>query len=225
MRWLLTLYAFIIFFNVASAQSLNETKGSLGIHIVPLSLFDFNPRLRLGLEYRGFNRLGYNIELGWGNHLFKDLSITESVWSDHYSFFEIRPEIKRYSYESERMEKYLGAELFYSYLSDQIQLNDYYQQNTGDNIYFEKASFQRHKIGMMLKAGFKWLVGNRFTIDYSSGFGLAYRSISYTDQVNPQIIDRDFEHAEFFTPSRKKEGEYIIGQISLHLKFGYLLNQ
>lgn len=223
MRWLLTLYAFLIFSCFASAQELNKAKGSWDIHIVPLSLVDFNPRLRLGVEYRGHNRLGYHIELGWANHLFKDFGITESVWSDHYSYFEIRPEIKRYSFESERMDKYFGAELFYSYLSDEFIHDDYYQQNTGENIFFEKANFQRHKIGLMLKAGFKWLVGNRFTIDYSSGFGLAHRSISYTNQVNPQIIDRDLINEGFFTPARKKEGEYIIGQISLHLKFGYLI--
>jgi len=222
MRWLLTLYAFLIFSTIVSAQELNQQKGSLGIHIVPLSLFDFNPRLRLGLELRE-NRLGYNIELGWANHLFKDLAITETIWSDHYSFLEVRPGIKRYSYESERMEKYFGAELFYSYLSDQLFLDDYHEQNTGQNIYFEKANFHRHKIGLMLLAGFKWLVGNRFTIDYSSGFGFAHRSISYTDQVNPQIIEMDLEREEFYTPARKKEGEYVIPQLSFQLKFGFLL--
>ena len=223
MRWLLTLYALLIFTCFASAQEVNQAKGSLDIRIVPFSLFDFNPRLRLGVEYLGANRLGYNIELGWANHLFKEFGITEAVWGNSYSFFEIRPEIKRYSYDSEELDKYFGTELFYSYLSDRLVLDNYYEQNTGEQIFFEEATFKRHKIGLMLKAGFKWLVGNRFTIDYSSGFGLAHRSISYTDQVNPQIIDQDFIDEGFYTPARKKEGEYIIGQLSLHLKFGYLL--
>lgn len=222
MRWLLTLYVFLIFFCSLSAQELNETKGSLGIHIVPLSLFDFNPRIRLGLEYRAQTRLGYNLELGWANHLFKDLAINETVWTDHYSFFEIRPAIKRYSFESEGIDKYFGAELFYTYLADELIREDYYEQSTGENIYFEKSNFRRHKIGLMLLAGFKWFVVNRFTIDYSSGFGVAPRSIAYTDQVNPQIIDGDLREG-FFTPSRKKEGEYVIGQVSLQLKFGYVL--
>lgn len=223
MRWLLTVYALLILCGEAAAQGLHDSRGNMDIHIVPLTLIDRNPRLRLGFEFHGFNKLGYSLELGWGNHLFNDLSLLEAIWGDHYSFFEIHPEIKWYAFESGRMEKYYGAELFYSYLSDILTTNDYIEQSTGHNIFFESASIRRHKIGLLLKVGTKWHFGNRLVFDLSSGIGVAYREISYSDEVNPQVDDLKLQ--EWFIPPYKKEGKYIIPQVSFGFKLGYVVNK
>lgn len=205
----------------APSQDIYETKGNFAIHVVPLALIDPNPRIRIGIEYHGFNKLGYSLDVGLGKRFLKDLSLTEGPWGNQYTFFEIHPELKWYTLESGRFESYLSLELFYSILTDQLSDNDYYEESDSQNFYFEQASFSRHKIGLLLKVGNKWHFAGPMFFDMSAGFGIAYRDISYDDVTG--MITNDFNTGEWFLPPYKKEGNFFVPQFAVNMKFGVIL--
>lgn len=224
MRWLATFITLIILSQNVEAQNINGSAGTLELHVVPQVLVDRNPRLRLGMEYHGLNKWGYSMEIGWGNRAFNGLALQESVWGEDYSFFEIRPELKRYLGESRKIENYLAAEIFYSNMTDKLLTQDYYQKGTLHTIFFDEARFKREKLGLLIKGGSKLIFFDGLIVEFTCGIGIAYRDITYSDIINPTVV-ADFKIQEWLSPPYKNEGEKFLAQFIAAIKFGYIISK
>ncbi len=222
MRWIV----FIILLGISQiglSQFHSWSTGTLDLHIVPLTLIDANPRLRLGAEYHPHSRLGYSLEVGVGNTQLNQYRFNGSLWGQDYSFFEIRPEVKYYKASQGKFNVYYAAELFYLHMHDKLSNEYYYPAGSDEPISFSNAYFDKHKFGLQIKIGNKILLWNRLIIDYYGGLGIAHRHINYSNVLNPEIVGGTI--CEFWLPPCQLEGDYFLIQPSLGLRIGYIINK
>ena len=195
----------------------------LELHIMPLTFADYTPRLRLGLEYIQNDKLGYDLEFGFGNYSINKSRLEGMVWTNEYSFFEVRPEVKYYFYRSGNdLAFYLATELFYINMSDIFEDDYYHLQNSSLIVNYDQAIFNKQKFGIHLKGGLQAILLNRLDIDFYCGIGVAYRIISYKDIINP-ITEEGEIFYEWILPRHKFEGNSTMFHITLGCKIGFIL--
>ncbi len=216
---LVLLLAFIVIQNCAS-QETYEARDYLIIKAMPLSMIDYRPRLRFGLEYKANNRLGYSIDLGIGNMYLNRWRLDGLIWGQDYSFFEIRPELKYIFENTQDYYLYFALELFYMEMSDHLLSRYYEKENSNVKTTFESATLNKQKYGFHLKAGANIIAYKRLNIDIYGGFGFAKRNIAYTDVVNP-VTGTEAIFLEWGPQPELFEGESTIFHIALGLKMGY----
>lgn len=206
--------------NRTFAQDNSDKKKNLTVKIMPLSMVDFTPRLRLGLEFTSSSKLGYCIDLGIGNNFINHYRLSDTKWGQNYRFYEIRPEVKYLFISRKRFYLYSAAELFFISMYDHLESDYYRTKHTSIQISFDKATFHKEKYGMHLKGGINLIAADRFNFDFYAGLGLAKRVISYTNVVNPvestvSIFD------EWWPESNVYEGESTVLHLSLGVRMGY----
>jgi hypothetical protein len=217
------------------SQADTVLSGTFHLFAVPLPWIDKNPRLRLGMEYVTHNRMGYSLEIGYGNRHLNHSRLENVVWGDAYSFFEVRPEIKWYvddnrlapwkrKYPSS-IPRYFAVEAFYQEMHDHLDNNDFSPKINPTPISYEQASFKKIKIGAHAKLGLKLLLWKKVVIDFYEGIGLAYRKISYTDVINPLPLEEPGTNEGWFPEPYKNEGAYLLFQFSLGLRVGYIIGK
>ena len=217
------------------SQADTALAGMLSVHIVPLTLADRNPRLRLGAEYMSGNHMGYSLEVGYGNQYLNAERLGDVVWGQEYSFFEIRPEIKWYRQKDKpfpwylsrptQLPRYLAVEFFYQQMHDQLTNNDFSPKAGPTDIAYDEASFKKVKIGATAKVGFKVIICKKVVLDFYEGLGLAYRKISYTNVVNPIPLELQGTTEQWWPESYKNEGAYLLLQLSLGMRVGYIIGR
>ena len=197
---------------------------TLTFYNIPFTWVDQNPRLRFGLEYHDDNRLGYSLEVGFGNRHLNHKRLEDLVWGQAYSFFEVRSEVKWYRQEARQFSTYFGAEVFYYNMTDHLSDNSYYPDRDAEELYYDEADFRKEKIAFQFKVGMKFLATKRFVMDFNQGIGLAYRHIRYSNVVNPRIDENDAD--EWGWPvSYKNGGKYILLQFSPNVRIGMVIGR
>ena len=187
----------------------------------------------MGLEYHGYDRMAYSLEIGFGNNLLNQAKLNRVVWGQEYSFFELRPEIKWfakkksslpwYIWTTGKLPRYIAVEGFYQEMHDQLENSDFNPKANAFDIAYEEASFKKIKIGAHVKYGFKVLIWKKVVIDFYEGIGLAYRKISYTNLVNP-VLTEDPE-GEWWSQPYKNQGAYFLFQFSVGVRVGYVFGK
>lgn len=163
-----------------------------GLHLMPLSNLNPNPRLRIGIQ-RQWARISVVTDFSYG------ADWTPILWSDTweidegYRFMAIRPEI-RYHLESikdvvdaESM-LYIGLEGYFTYL-ERIRIDDYFFIDDRQFV-FDEAKLQRARHGVMAKFGMNASIGKHLYFDSYIGLGIALRQIRYVDTVNLFSVDQ-----------------------------------
>jgi len=225
MRKTLFLAFFLLILAIEGrSQSDSGTIGTLTAYVVPFTWVDVNPRLRLGMEYHTHNHMGYSLEIGWGNNQLNHARLENVVWGEDYSFFEIRPEVKWYRKEEKQFNLYWGAEMFYQQMTDRLENLYFYPKNSTLTVYYDEATFSKTKMGVQAKAGIKFLVWKRVTLDFYEGIGLAYRQNTYSNLTNP-IVSEDAPVEEWWDSPYKNEGPFLLLQISLGVRVGYVIGR
>ena len=223
MRWIILLVSLLTVCQNADSQSNSWSAGTLDIHIVPLALIDGNPRLRLGMEYHPRKRIGYSLDVGFGNNQILKYRVFGPHWGNDYSFFEIRPEIKWYKSKSSEYEVYYSAELFYLRMTDHLSNGFFYPEESSTTLSFDEASFTKQKIGLNFKTGIKLLVWKKMILDFYGGIGIAVRDINYADFVNLMYFDSG--QIEYGPIPQELEGNYFVAQFPFGFKIGYLIKK
>lgn len=212
--WLLT-------FQFIFAQHKTENR-SMAIKIMPFSVLDNTPRYRLGLDYISGKRLGYGLDIGYGNSPLNGWR-GESNWGDDFSVYEIRPELKYILKSDKRFNFYLALELFFINLDVNLKNKEYYPEDSSSLIGFERADLQRYKLGFHIKAGCNIITQKRFNIDLYYGLGFASRTVEYSNIENPSEIPFGEVGGWLIPQSQYNEGTNSLFHIAIGLKFGYIL--
>ena len=167
------------------------------------SLNTFNPRWKIGY-IKGINekwKVGLNV--GYGN---KNISYTyfADKFEENFTLWELRPELYKIVRQNEKTTKYLSLELFYINHKD-IFHNNYYYPESGGEISYDQADYQRHKYGFNVNIGEFIKIGKGFGINIYTGLGLRIRDVSFSNIVNPRPSDTFIDMIDF-NIYRKDEG-------------------
>jgi len=195
---------------------------SIRVKINPLTMIDYTPRLRLGLEYFSNKKLGYSIDLGIGNYFLNKGRLEGLIWGKDYSFFEIRQEIKYALKRNKYYTFYCATEFFYLKLTDRLQSGHYQKENSNNVIEYESATHIKQKTGVHIKTGVALNLLKRFDIDIYGGMGIAERKINYTNVVNP-LEGEGRIFVEWVPQNYLFEGKSTIFHLTMGFKIGYLL--
>ncbi len=196
-------------------------------HIMPFSLIDNTPRLRLGVEYFPLKSgLGYLLDIGAGSTESGSATLRNGHWSENYFLFEVRPEVRYYiDWVLPRVAVYGATELFLISLQCRMTNDHYYPANSVETICYSSANLSRVKYGFHLKGGMKFIPSKKVTVDVYWGFGQATRSITYSDVKKSQGQGPKKQYDLFGYYTYRSEGEESFPHIALGARFGYILNK
>ena len=187
-------------------------KPNLDLHFMPLAIAHPDPSLRFGSELMTKGRFSYGLSLGAG---FKGMHLpvvpVSGKRSGNYGLFEIRPEIKFYWLKRETMGWYIAAEGSYVHVKRTMTKSSYYMNDTLQ-IGFDRASFAKTKFGLVGKMGVKFLIDDRYTMDFFTGLGVALTRVKYSEIEQPKTYSYDpFFEFENFYPGRNYTPLIAIG--------------
>jgi len=217
---ILITFLSLLFIQKGFSQESSELRNNIGIKVMPLSMIDYTPRLRFGLEYISNKKLGYSIDFGIGNKFLNQWRLDGMIWGQDYSFYEIRPEIKYLFVNNKNYYFYSALELFYLNMKDILESGHYKKENSNVETTYESARFNKQKYGVHLKGGINLIISERLNFDFYGGFGFAKRTISYTDVLNP-VDGTESIFVEWAPKNYLFEGESIIFHMTLGVKIGY----
>lgn len=222
MKKYLILTTLLSMFHQGVYSQWKEKKHKFEIHTTPITMVDFTPRLRIGVEYQKSDKFAYGLDFGLGNSLINIFRTNDSDLENDYLFWEVRSELKYYFMNSNNpVSLYCAAELFYLNSSSTIYDDHFYPETTSTAIVYDRAGFQKQKMGAHLKAGLKIVANNRFSLDFYFGGGIAYRTVNYTHVVNART-EEFVETNEEWGLGTKKEGNMSLFHVTLGFKVGYV---
>ena len=222
MRYILqALLIFTVSLSV-HAQEADLFRQNIDVHVdlVPLTFPD--PAVRFGSEMMLGNRWSAGLNLGIGTYIFggRRLVFPEPRWNKGYHLLEIRPEIKFYWYKRQRMGWYIAAEGLLSTMRGSTGKSYHFSGDSDTlQINFDQADFQKTKLGLIGKVGGRFLMGERFTLDFFTGLGLSNTRSSYSNYVNPTFKRSD----PFFEGENYSVGKRITGHLSFGLRLGMIV--
>ena len=221
-----TTFALALFTSTSCMSQVNRDlfDKNIDVHadLVPLAFPD--PAVRFGSEWMLGNRwsAGLNVGIGLlipGN---RRTVFQEPTWKSGYQLLEFRPEIKYYWFKRERMGWYVAAEGFASSMKATSGSSyHFFQESDTLQVNFDRADFQKTKIGMIGKIGGRFLLGERMTLDFFTGLGLSSTNSSYKDYQNPTFSKSD----PFFEGENYRVGKRSTAHASFGLRLGIIIWQ
>jgi hypothetical protein len=172
----------------------------------------FTPRFRIGYIKNLNEKTKIGIDIGYGN---ANSSIINT--GDKYSLWEIRPEYYRIINPNRKTIKYFSLELFYINQNEEFITQSFFSDQN-EYLTFDKADYNRQKIGFIPKFGMFVNLSNRVGFNWYTGIGMNYRINSYSNFVN--LMPRQFDE-EHFSPYYRKEGNKIGVEFTIGLKIYY----
>lgn len=225
-RFILITLVTLIFIQSIHSQETIIPEQRIGLHIMPLGIVDPYSRFRFGIDYDGGKNIGFSIDYGIGTYPFIKTSKTTSDGVeefDEYSLFEIRPEVKFYVNRKKRSSWYFATEMFFV-MKQKVYKNDYfYEEDSGNTIYYENANYNVKKMGLHLKAGVEIIAADIMKFDFYVGIGLADREKYYTEVVYDYEADIYSDNHSSLTTNYRKEGKTIIPHLTGGIKIGVII--
>jgi len=220
---------FLIYFsniNISNAQNdeilkTTEFKNNSYLTINILSPVNIkNPRWRIGYIKNINERWKIGFDLGYGNH-----NLTFYDLGDNYELWEIRPEFYYFLKTKRKTKKYLSFEPFYINHKDVFFGGHYFPKN-GESMSYDKTNYKRLKYGINFKYGFLFNSKKRIGFNLYTGFGLRIRNNTFSEIINPTIVDLGPEGGDLFGLEAYKniEGTKLAANFVLGIKLYYRLN-
>jgi hypothetical protein len=220
---------FLIYFsiiNISNAQNdeitnLSEYNNNSYLTINLLSSINpIAPRWRIGYIRNINERWKVGIDVGYGNAnlIYWDLG-------DNYELWEIRPEFYYFLKTKRKTKKYLSFEPFYTNHKD-IFIDSFYNPENAKSTSYDQANYKRQKYGVNFKYGFLFNSRKRLGFNLYSGLGLRIRNNTFSNIINPTIVDLGPEGGDFFGTDAYKnlEGTNFGLNFVLGIKLYYRLN-
>ena len=209
------IFAFVLLFININAQDFFKPRESLGFYIMPQTLIYPNPRLRVGLVYRNTQNVAVSLDVEMRNKLFDAFKTQNSFWTEHYTFFSVRPEVKVYFQNHPNM--FYGLSFYYIKMSDIFE-NGAFESNSSV-VNYSSAKYHKNKLGGVIKIGKSFIDTERFQFYTFTGIGLAYVAKTYTDIEGKSILVGGF--IPDFPFSHRIAGSGMKFQLVYGFKFGW----
>ncbi len=170
------IYLIICFISasfIGKAQTNKEDK-TFKLHIMPLALADYQPRLRIGGEYYFKDRISFSFDIEKGSPKLNTRRLKSLNWTKDYSFLGYRSEFKFFIFETSSFARYyIGIEGFYFDAFAELS-NDKYVPAFQPDKYWKM-----NKIGANLKFGHQLYIKQWLTFDTYIGFGFRHKTTKY----------------------------------------------
>ncbi len=207
--------AFFYLLFIFNCFAANAQSSRFALHWAPMSVIDYNPRIRIGAEYRIHRNFSVTADMGFG----KNLGLIRE--SRDYKLIEIRPELKYYFTENVPVvDAYISVESFYIHLTESKRDGYFYADIPAYVTFYDEAKLTKYKYGFHLKTGLKFIIEKHFSIDLFAGIGKARRNIIYSDLVNGETVESDMWE-EWFAGD-KYPGISSFMHVSLGMRLGYI---
>ncbi|MCF2443424.1 DUF3575 domain-containing protein [Dyadobacter sp. CY345] len=222
MKSIFTALLIIVISSSSYSQGVDLFRRNLDVHVDLVPVIFPDPAIRFGSEMMLGKRWSAGLNLGVGTYILGNRAIlfSEPSWNRGYQLFEIRPEIKFYWFKREKMGWYIAAEGLLSSMKASTG-KGYHFANDSDSleVVFDRADFQKTKIGLIGKMGGRFLFNDRITLDFFTGLGLSNTNSSYSNYVNLGSRRSD----PFFEGENYTVGERITAHLSFGLRIGMLV--
>ena len=157
--------------------------------------------------------MGLTVGIGGNNFVFTSYNSNFK----EYFLWEIRPEFYFIHNPGRRISMYNSIELFYIN-EDDVILNSSFITERDNTIHFDKANYNRQKIGAVVNFGVFIPFTSHFGMNVYAGMGIKWRINEYSNIINPVLQPG---YSEYFWRSYfKKEGL----KIGFEPNFGIKLN-
>lgn len=170
------------------------------------------PRYRINFTKSINHKNKIGIELGYGN---EDTSIFYA--EKEYVLFEIRSEYYRIINPKRKTLKYFSFELFYINQSNEF-INQTFRSEQSTYFSFDKADYERQKIGFTPKFGMFVNLTEKIGINWYTGIGIKLRMNDYSNFTN---LNEDDYFREHFPPYYRNDGNIIGIEFTIGLKLYY----
>ncbi len=205
-----------------SYSQFEKNYNTIDLHFNPLTLIDYTPRYRFGIEYNSNSNFAYNCEIGLGNYYFNGWRAEGMLLGSEYKFLEIRPEIKYNFFQTERASIYTSVELFLTDTKAVFKEGEYYDISLEGTYTYESANFHRKKSGLHIKLGYRSMLFDRLSSELYFGVGMAKRVISYSN-VEGAIYAGENLFIEWVPQNYKFEGTDNMIHLTAGYKIGFLI--
>lgn len=197
---------------------ITNEKPYLYFTVMPLSLLDSYPRLRLGAEYQLNDSYSFKMDLGYGKAGFSKrfLPVFRSR-NSKYKIFEIRPEIARNFRMAEHSWFYISLEGFYIYSGEVRDDKTYFHPDQNAFIHYDRVVFLREKYGGHFKLGIKIFFQDDIFVDFYAGFGVARRFLTTGDYTDSRHVE---ENPDSSILSDEELGTSTLPHLTVGLRFG-----
>jgi len=230
MRYL--IFTFLLstsLFSGAFSQDLNVPYRNLELYFIPLTMLQYTPRIRAGVEYNT-DQYGYNLDAGIGRYNLFQRKLNKSSWTPDYTFVEFRPEIKYFYNHDQDIHHFAAGELLVTYTHDNLVKGHFHSPD--GRIDYESASVNRLTYGFNFKGGEQMVGAHHILIEIYYGLGFFFDRIYYT-----HVVETDQEYDTNFVDDKstswalfKPGGKYkyqanhtrFRPNLTLGIKFGYI---
>ena len=205
--------------SILYAQEQNVWSNAFQIKIDPLPLaYDYS-RMGIGLEKK-LNRHSIWSTFYWGTNL--DMSQLVDDPNGHYNFWGIQVGLKRILPTSAG-EFYYGIKTGFDKSRKFYSGDVYYDLDGNFAVLYDAAYYYRTRLNLTVETGHEFYVGNRFSIEISSGAGIVSLQNGYKYVENPFHLEGVYPKEK----RRKLQHKYVddiwrLG-FSAAVKFGWRL--
>ncbi len=172
------------------------------------------PRWRIGYIKNLNQKTKIGIDIGYGN---ANNSVIQTF--DRYSLWEIRPEYYHIINPNRKTVKYISLELFYLNHKEEFENQSFFSEQN-EYLTFDRADYNRQKIGLIPKFGMFIDLSNKIGINWYTGVGINYRINSYDNFINLRTRQFDEDH---FSSYYGEEGNKIGLEFTIGLKIYCLM--
>lgn len=214
----------IIFFSsslLSSSQNNPQEKTPSEISYITLNILSqlnfYSPRWRVGYIRNINPKWKAGLDFGYGN---RNLSVFQEDVGDDYQLWEVRPELYYIINPKRKTDKYFSFEIYYISHKD-TYYDGHYFPIKGESMSYNKIDFHRQKYGFNLKYGFIIYSRNKIGFNIYTGLGLRIRNNSFSNSINPEIVDLGPEGGDMFGFYNFKNVEGIV--VGPNFSFGVKL--
>lgn len=197
------------------------------IKVAPLSLFDYDNTLQLGIEVplsKTTNRMSFQQEVGYGHGRFNIWSQGDDFLSNKQTW-KFRSQLRFYLISKPIARMYLAGEYMFKNVR-KWELREVSPCTYGNcyPVVQQNVHFQKNVTALHVKLGWQFYFKNRTTLDLTTGFGL--RSPKYRVLTPGVTVDPRYAFGDWWWTSGGSEGEVTVDpSLAFGVQIGILLGK
>lgn len=213
MKYFVSILVLILLLNSPMLSTAHEFKRSevkkLQLRFMPLSLADYQPRLRGGIEYYIGKSLALTFDIEKGNQKLNERRLN-TLNFNQYSFLGYRLGFRYFFFETTSFNRfYLAFEGNWYTAEAQILNNKYIPKTLSDTyVLFDKATWTKHKSGIHFSVGDEFYFKQWLCLNIYAGVGYQNYSQSIDNLENTRYEADVFKKEKALRYAWRNEGDH-----------------